>query len=107
MKKIILILLALTMLITLFSSCERIKPGQINRPSVDTSPKEEGIQIDTTGVLDLDVGKTVELKVINLATEMETLNVNWSSDNPAVATVDSRGGVTGVSQGSAIISATT
>ncbi len=108
MKKIVLILLALTMLITLFSSCERIKPGQINRPSDDhTTPKEEGIKIDTAGVVDLDVGKTAELKVINLATEMETLNVNWSTDNPAVATVDSKGVVKGISQGSAIISATT
>ncbi|MBE6608077.1 MAG: hypothetical protein E7633_05950 [Ruminococcaceae bacterium] len=108
MKKIILTLLIFTMLIAVFSSCERVQVG-LNGPSTkpDDTPKEEGIKIDATGVVELDVGKTAQLKAINLATEMETSNVNWTSDNEAVAAVDSRGTVTGVSEGSAIISATT
>ncbi len=109
MKKIILILLVMTMLVTLFSACDRIRPGDIiDGPSnVEPPPKEEGIKIDTSGIVELDVGKTAELKVINLATEMETLNVTWASDNEEVAKVDPTGIVSGLSQGSAIISATT
>ena len=107
MKKIILILLVLTMLTSLFAACNRIKPGETNNPVIDNTPKEEGIRIDGASIVELDVGKTTDLKVINLATEMETLNVNWSSDNPEVASVDSTGIITGVSEGSAIISVAT
>ena len=107
MKKIILILLVLTMLTSLFAACNRIKPGETNNPVIDNKPKEEGIRIDGASIVELDVGKTTDLKVINLATEMETLNVNWSSDNPEVASVDSTGIITGISEGSAIISVST
>ena len=66
-------------------------------------PTDEGMvfTIAPNPVPAVTVGFAIQLNAIGAS----TLQVNWTSSNPAVATVDSTGKVTGVSAGSALITA--
>lgn len=113
MKKIFLITLLLSVLLLSFAACfdgddiNNGDPDTGNKPPVQDTVKKEGIEFELKDGATVDVGKTAALKVINLATGKQTANLFWESDNMEVATVDSNGNVTGVSQGSAVIKATT
>lgn len=52
-------------------------------------------------------GKTVSLKATISPSKTDFKNIKWYSGNPAVATVDSKGKVKGISQGTAVIYAST
>lgn len=111
-KKIFLILLLIAALLSFMTACKTPDDNSGNidpDKDTDTTPDEtkEGIAFDITGDISVDVGKTLALKIKNLATGMQTSNLLWSSDNEAVATVSTSGVLTGVSQGSANITATT
>lgn len=65
------------------------------------------VKVETTITLDkekatLEMGKTLTLK----ATTVATGNINWSSNNTSVATVDANGVVTPIKEGVATITAT-
>ncbi|MEK3731848.1 MULTISPECIES: PA14 domain-containing protein [Paenibacillus] len=66
----------------------------------------DGIRIDKPN-LDLLEGETEQLSAILSPPGAATPNLIWSSDNPAVAGVDANGLVTGVSEGSTVVTVTT
>ncbi len=57
--------------------------------------------------LTVKIGKTVSLKATVLPKTTDYKTVAWTSSNPAVATVDTKGKVKGLSQGTVTITATT
>ena len=65
-----------------------------------------GVDIDQV-TASMNVGETQQLTASVLPVIATNETVNWSSDNTSVATVDSNGKVTGISEGSASITATT
>jgi uncharacterized protein YjdB/outer membrane protein assembly factor BamB len=65
-----------------------------------------GITLDKTSST-VNVGGTVQLNANIKPANASNRSINWTSDNTAVATVDSDGKVTGVSAGSAKITAAT
>jgi len=65
-----------------------------------------GINLNTTATI-LSVNGTEQLSATITPANADNQNVIWSSSNPAVATVNNSGLVTGVSVGSATITATT
>lgn len=72
-----------------------------------------GTNIPVTGVLldrhtlDMTAGSMQQLTASVLPESTSNKNVSWTSDNPAVAAVDSSGKVTAVSAGIAVITVTT
>ncbi len=112
MKKIFLVLILIASLLTVATACQTDSDDD-NDNTTNTNngdiPDEikEGIAFDISGDIAVDVGKTIGLKIKNLATGMETSNLLWSSDNEDVAKVDINGNLTGISQGSTNITATT
>lgn len=113
MKKILLTMLLTAALLVSFTACfdgHSADGGDTDvqdKPSAGDTVKKEGIEFELKDGATVDVGKTAALKVINLATGKQTANLFWESDNVEVATVDAKGNVTGISQGSAKIKATT
>lgn len=65
-----------------------------------------GVSLDKSSVT-IDEGKTTTLKATVAPADAADKSVSWSSSNPAVATVDSKGTVTGIVGGKAIITVTT
>jgi len=65
-----------------------------------------GISLDETSI-ELGKGETFKLIATVLPVEATNRKVNWTSSNTGVATVDEYGLVTGVSKGTAVITATT
>jgi len=65
-----------------------------------------GVKINKASV-SLKQGKTTTLKASVLPKNTDFKTVTWASSNPAIATVDARGRVRGVSPGVATITATT
>jgi len=114
MKKILLIMLLLAALLVSFTAChggdnndDGTRPDTGEQTPTDDTVKKEGIEFELAQGATVDVGKTVALKVINLATGNNTTNLFWESENEEIATVDKKGNVTGVSQGSVKITAKT
>jgi uncharacterized protein YjdB len=72
-----------------------------------------GTAIDPTAIIlspdmaELELGATVELAATVLPAEATNKNVSWSSSNASIASVNSSGVVTGISEGKATITATT
>ncbi len=57
-----------------------------------------------TPMLEVNVGSTVAAELF-MAPATAEVKIKWNSDNPAVATVDENGVITGVASGSAIVTA--
>ena len=68
--------------------------------------KVSDITLDFTSCT-LEIGKTITIKANVLPSDASNKSVAWTSSNPSVATVDNDGFVTGVSAGTATITATT
>lgn len=68
--------------------------------------KATSIRLNSSA-LDLKTGESRKLSVTVLPSDATNKNVKWKSDNPAVATVDANGNVKAVSEGRAVISAST
>ena len=109
MKKVCLILCLLLIAGLLFACGEDDEQPDNQTGAVTTTAQTtptQGITLDNTTGISVGVNGTAKLTAINLATGNETSNVMWSSDNTAIATVDISGNVRGVSDGTAIITAT-
>ncbi|MBC2727213.1 MAG: Ig-like domain-containing protein, partial [Desulfosporosinus sp.] len=80
---------------------------------ISTTTAAVNVRVAVTGVnldketLTLEAGKTGSLTAAVLPEDAPDKTVTWSSSNPAVATVNSNGEVTGVNLGTAIISVKT
>ncbi len=116
LKRIILIAAALLLLLAVFVSCaggnknkdEKNNGTDSNDDNqIGNTVGEEGIRIDSEGDIEIDVGKTLGVKAINLSTGMVTSNVIWKIEDESVATVSASGLLTGVKEGSTVVSATT
>ncbi len=112
MKKLFIITLLISVMLFSLASCldpDSEDTSGDNNDAMDDNviEKKEGIEFEFKDGATVDVGKTVVLKVINLSTGKQTANLFWESDNPEVLTVDSKGNVTGVSEGNATLKATT
>lgn len=66
-----------------------------------------GLRAEETGNIILFEGKDITLHAIAAPEDATNKEVEWTSDNTSVATVDSSGCVTGKGKGSAVITATT
>ncbi len=109
MKKIVLILLLISVLLSSLAACRNDSSGD-NKPNEDPSKNhetvKEGIEFEKKDGVTVDVGKKVALTVKNLETGKKVTNLFWSSDNEEIVTVNN-GEITGVSQGTATVTATT
>ena len=72
---------------------------QVNTPVMDVVLAQTELSVGD--------GETAQLEAIVAPEDATNKKVLWSSDNPAVATVDENGIVTGVEPGEAVITATT
>ena len=63
-------------------------------------------EIEITGNNAVGIGETSQLSISYTPTNTNMTNVTWSSSNSSIAAVSSNGLVTGVAQGSAVITAT-
>ncbi len=105
MKKICFLLCLLLSFTTLFAcrdNSENDSPDE-----TDQVEQEDGIVLSVTDEITIGVGDTKQITAINAKTGMETSNVIWTSDNTSVATVGYDGRLTGIADGTAVISAST
>jgi len=68
-----------------------------------TAPEE----ITISGAANVGIGLTTQFTAVVTPSDVTVNDIRWTSNNPAVATVDSNGLVTGISIGEATITATT
>jgi hypothetical protein len=79
----------------------------------DAPPVEPPVVVPVTDVTvtpetaTINAGATLQLNAIVLPADATNQDVIWTSDNPAIATVDANGLVTGVTAGTATITVTT
>lgn len=109
MKKLfgmISIALCLILVALPLAACKKEKEGDTTTIAQTTAKPKSGLAIDKDKLV-LAVGQTDTLQVTNLATGEATLAVIWSSDNESIARVDTAGKVTALSEGDAVITATT
>lgn len=109
MKKLfgmISIALCLILVALPLTACKKEKEGDTTTIAQTTAKPKSGLAIDKDKLV-LAVGQTDTLQVTNLATGEATLAVIWSSDNESIARVDTAGKVTALSEGDAVITATT
>lgn len=109
MKKLfgmISIALCLALVTLPLAACKKEKEGDTTTIAQTTAKPKTGLAIDKDKLV-LAVGQTDTLSVTNLATGETTLAVIWSSDNEGVARIDTAGKVTALSEGEAVITATT
>jgi uncharacterized protein YjdB len=92
--------MALICALALFGACQN-PAGNDNKPSVPVT--EVTISPASTSV---DVGKTVQLTAVVKPDNATNKTLTWTSSDNAVAKVDNTGLVTGVSAGTAVITAT-
>jgi uncharacterized protein YjdB len=78
--------------------------SQITKIDTPTNPSVDGIEI--LGNSTVNVGDTITLTGLVAVTDDASQEVNWSSSDNAVATVDSDGNIVGVSVGTVTITAT-
>ncbi|MBQ8009197.1 MAG: Ig-like domain-containing protein [Bacteroidaceae bacterium] len=74
--------------------------------TVTPYPHATGVSVNPAG-FSLQIGNTKNLAAVVSPDEALNKAVTWSSSNPSVASVDSNGKVTAVSEGNAVITATT
>ena len=67
----------------------------------------EPTSVTISGNKEVNVGKTIQLSATVSPSDAANKSVTWSSSNSSIATVDSSGNVTGVSEGEVTITATT
>ncbi len=101
MKKLCIFLCLLLPLLS-FVACGDDEPAET---STDNS-SVQGIMIDAGETLTIGVNETKQLSALNRKDNSKT-TVIWSSDNPSVVSVDYNGLLTGIADGTAIITATT
>jgi hypothetical protein len=77
------------------------------RTNVNTGPVNVSSVAVTPTSTSINITKTLKLVAVVTPTFATNTKVNWSSSNTAIATVDATGLVTGVSLGTATITATT
>ena len=87
-------------------TCETVVGGFKASCNVSVTTKPESISLDKTE-RDIYTTKSVTLEAIVLPETANDKSVKWTSSNKLVATVDKNGKVTGVGQGTAMITATT
>ena len=75
--------------------------------TVTTAPKPVTSVSLNKGTTNLLVGVNETLTAMILPTDATNQNITWSSDNPAIATVDSTGNVTAIGAGTATITVET
>lgn len=102
-KKILLLLPALTLVL---AGCNNQNKGK-STPSGDSG---QVVQVESVTVtpdtLNLEAGQTATLAATVKPVSVENKDVVWSTNDPAVATVDASGKVTAVGEGTAVITAT-
>lgn len=102
MKKFI-ILICLILPLALFAACG----DEVQTPvQTDPAPTNQGIVIDAGNAVTIGVNETRQLTAYSKKDNSKT-TVIWSSDNTSVVTVDYNGMLTGISDGTATITATT
>lgn len=74
--------------------------------TVTPYPHVTGVSVNPAG-FSLQIGNTKNLAAVVSPDEALNKAVTWSSSNPSVASVDSNGKVTAISEGNAVITATT
>ena len=84
---------------------------QPTQPEQQPEPVEEieptGVEVSQKEINQLSIGGTVELKVTVKPANAKNKTVTWKSSNTKVATVDKNGKITGIGEGTAIITVTT
>lgn len=116
MKKTLLILLSILVVLFAFVACEESvdyvldnepAPGPGPGPGPEPSPVHvTSVSLDKTELI-LDEGDDETLTATVLPSDATNKKVTWTSNKPAVATVDANGKVTGVAAGTATITVTT
>lgn len=104
MKKLC-IFLCLLLPLMMFVACQNTQtddPEKTDPPSTD----RVGITIDAGTAITIGVGETKQFNAINLKNDTVTSAVHWESDNTAVVSVDYKGLITGISDGTAKITVT-
>ena len=92
--------------VTLYITPNSANPDKLKAEvKVTVKAKVEGITIQGGDTRTISVKKTVQLKA-SITPSNASQEVTWSSSKPAVATVDANGLVTGVTAGTAVITAT-
>ncbi|MBQ8382902.1 MAG: Ig-like domain-containing protein [Clostridia bacterium] len=102
MKKIC-IFLCLLLPLFLFAACG---DDEQSPDATDKAPVENGIKIDLGDAVTVGVNETKQLSALNRKDNSKT-TVIWSSSDPSIVAVDYDGLLTGISDGSAVITATT
>lgn len=82
------------------------KDGSFTAEATITVVKAEVTKITISGKSSVDVGKTLQLKANVTATGNASKKVTWTSSNPKIASVSSKGVVTGIANGTVVITAT-
>lgn len=100
MKKLCMFLCLLLPLM-MFAAC-----GEDDTPPSETHSGNEGIVIDAGEALTIGVNETKQLSALNKANNSKT-TVVWTSENPSVVSVDYNGMITGITDGTATITAST
>ena len=92
--------------VTLFIAPNSANPQNLKAEvKITVKAKVEGINIQGSEIKTVQVKKTIQLKA-SITPSNASQEVVWSSSKPAVATVDANGLVTGVTAGTAVITAT-
>jgi len=108
MKKILSFFVVFITLLS-FSSCkteDTPKQTTVTTDPVVTTPIVKGISV-LPSEMTVGIGETKKFTVTDNETGMETSNVLWSSSDDSVASVDTKGNVTGLSDGKAVITVKT
>ena len=84
----------------LFDTCIVTVTGQ-PQPPVPVLPT--GITLNPSGTASVESGKTLQLTATVLPENADDKTVTWQSSDPAVAVVDANGRVSGVAEGTAVI----
>lgn len=102
MKKIC-IFLCLLLSMLLLVGCGGNEPETTE--GTQSNEKKEGIELSVGTVMTIGVGETKQVNAINIKNQSQMTNVVWTSADPAVASVDFSGKVTGVADGETTITA--
>ncbi len=99
------IILCIASVLCLFAGCKTEQKDETTAKQTTEKPRE-GIAVDKSSVI-IAVGQTEKLTATLLSTGDETSNVIWESTDAAVATVNPSGVITGVSEGTTTVTAST
>lgn len=91
---------------TISITVETTDGGFTDSASITVTQPVTGISIDPT-TYSINIRETIKLNAVVQPENATNQNVNWSTDNSKIADVDDSGNVTGMSCGTAAITATT